>query len=125
MRNHRVRRPRRLGGVALTLAFVATLVTGISPAPAGGDAVPDIVEQRVTFHVLNTNTSDAPCLSDGKPYDIHGLLTAPRPALAAPGPRSIALYLHGFSFGGKYLFSLKGFEGYDWDAELAAMGHIS
>jgi pimeloyl-ACP methyl ester carboxylesterase len=104
---------------------VATLVTGISAVPARGDVVRDIVEQRVIFHVLNTNTSDAPCQSDGRPYDIHGLLTAPRVALAAPGPRSISLYLHGFSFGGKYLFSLKGFAGYDWDTELAAMGHTS
>lgn len=115
---------RKIGVVLATLATVAgaTLVT--PRADAATPPAPDIVEQRVTFHVVNTNTSDVPCESDGQPYDIVGLLTGPRSAFAAK-QRSITFYLHGFSFGGKYLFSFKQGEHYDWDAELATLGHIS
>ena len=109
-------------GLVITAALAA--LSFPLPARRAGATPSTIVEQRVTFQVLNSNSSDVPCQSDGQAYEIHGLLTGPRAALAAPNA-SISLYLHGFSFGGKYLFTFKTGEHYDWDAELAGMGHIS
>jgi pimeloyl-ACP methyl ester carboxylesterase len=119
----------RKHGLVITLiaGLVGAAVTAVVPSmPA--DAASNVVEHRVTFTVINSNNSDLPCPSDGKTYEIRGILAGPRSAFNAPLPRTVSLYLHGLSFGGKYLFSFPDtsqYTGYNWAAELAKRGHVS
>ena len=115
--------------VIAVLSTAALLVVALTPAtsakPAANSDRPQVVEQRVTFTVVNTNTSGLPCPSDGATYEVRGLLTGPRSAFRAGVSRTISVYLHGFSFGGGWLWSFKDVPGYDWPTEMARLGHVS
>jgi len=113
----------RKHGLAIALALLLASLVFVVPPPAAAND--EVVEQRVSFTVVNRNTSDLPCPSDGETYEIRGLLNGPRSMLTTAGERAVTLYLHGFSLGGKYLFTFDTGEGYDWDEELARLGHIS
>src|SRR5688572_8860245 len=98
-----MRTPRGHGLLATVVAALALATATIEPAVASERG--DVIEQRVVFRVVNRNTSDIPCEADGEAYDVHGVLTAPRRVLNGSGGRSITFYLHGFSAGGKYLWT--------------------
>jgi len=117
---------RRRGVVIVVL--VAATIAWVSPerARAGGeDAAPGVVERTVTFTVTNSNPTEAACASDGGTYEVRGLLVGPRSAFASTEPPTVSLYLHGFSFGGKFLWSFKPVSGYDLPVEFAKRGHVS
>jgi pimeloyl-ACP methyl ester carboxylesterase len=106
------------------LASVGAILAPLGSAHAA-DVPAGVVEHPVTFRVVNSNSSGLPCPSDGLSYEIHGLLTGPRSAFEQGTPPPVSLYLHGFSFGGKWLWSFKAVDGYDWDGEMAKRGQVS
>src|SRR3954453_2679204 len=113
------------GGRLLIACFMALLWTAFTPTfkPARA-ADQSVVELPVSFTVRNTNTSADPCLSDGATYTIKGHVTAPRGSLAAGHANTITFYLYGYD-GGEWNWALKAVPGYDYPAEMAALGHIS
>lgn len=113
----------RKAAVAVLVLVGALLGPPGSALAAGVPA--GVVEHPVTFRVVNSNTSGLACPSDGLTYEIHGLLTGPRWAFEQATPPPVSVYLHGFSFGGKWLWSFKAVDGYDWDGEMAKRGHVS
>jgi pimeloyl-ACP methyl ester carboxylesterase len=78
----------------------------------------------VSFTVSNTNTSKAPCFSDGATYTVKGHITAPQGSLATSQAHTITFYLYGYE-GGEWNWDLKSVPGYDYAAEMARLGHIS
>lgn len=111
------------------LAFALTAV--VAAVPAAARATPDtppqagVTEYEVAFTVVNSNTSDTKCASDGATYEVHGILAGPTSAFASGKPVPISVYLHGFSFGGLFLWSFKAVPGYDLPVEMAKLGHVS
>jgi pimeloyl-ACP methyl ester carboxylesterase len=102
------------------LAFVAAS-TFMSAGPAtAGDA--GVVELPVSFAVHNTNTSMAPCPSDGMDYTVKGPIVAPAAALESP--KAATLYLHAVTWG-EYYWHLANIPGYDYAANMAEKGHVS
>jgi len=98
---------------------VAFLVAaGILPARARA-----IDERPVTFVISNTNTSAAPCASDGKQYVLRGTITAPAGLLESGAASSATLYLHGSGDASSWHFT--GVPNYDHIGEMAELGHVS
>jgi len=113
---------RAAGLIALLCAFASTAVAGRVPsATAAGQSV---VELPVSFQVVNSNTSQDPCLSDGRRYTITGHITGPASALRGSATPAITMYLYGYE-GGEWNWDLKGVGGYDHAAEMAKLGHVS
>lgn len=83
----------------------------------------EIVDLPVAFEVENVNRTSVPCQADGRRYPIAGHLMAPRSALQKPN-RSITVYLHGLEISGAY-FRYRGVPGYDFQGEMAELGHAS
>ena len=81
----------------------------------------EIVDVPVTFEVDNVNRTRVPCEPDGKRYPIRGHLMAPRTALSG---QAVTLYLHGIEISDAY-FRYRGVPGYDFQAEMAELGHAS
>ena len=105
----------------LALLFALALAAPPVPAPPARG----VVEKPVSFTVRNTNTTDAACASDGGTYRVKGLLVGPASAFASGRAPAVTIYLHGFSFGGKFLWSFKPVNGYDLPVEFAKRGHVS
>jgi pimeloyl-ACP methyl ester carboxylesterase len=84
-----------------------------------------VIERHVSFTVTNTNRSGIPCPSDGATYQVDGLLVGPTSAFESGRAQTVSLYLHGFSYGGKFLWSFKPVPGYDLPVEFAKRGHVS
>ena len=108
------------------LAVVGTLVSisaagGVPAARAAGQRV---VELPVSFQVVNSNTSQDPCVSDGRSYTVRGHITGPESALRGSPAPPITMYLYGYE-GGEWNWDLKGVPGYDYAAEMAKLGHVS
>ena len=78
----------------------------------------------VSFQVVNSNTSQDPCASDGRTYTIRGHITGPESALRGSPAQPITMYLYGYE-GGEWNWDLKGVPGYDYAAEMAKLGHVS
>ena len=107
-------------------AVLAVSLVTLAPAQARPQGpAPGVTEQRVSFTVTNSNTSEAACAADGGTYEVRGLLVGPRSVFAARRAPAVSIYLHGFSFGGKFLWSFKPVEGYDLPVEFAKRGHVS
>lgn len=112
----------RLRALALAAATVAISISGAVPsASAAGQSV---TELPVSFQVVNSNTSQDPCLSDGRPYTIKGHITAPASALSGSPTPPITMYLYGYE-GGEWNWDLKRVPGYDHAAEMAKLGNVS
>ena len=112
------------------LATALLLLSSVSatPGPVAArppDPAPGVVERSVTFTVTNSNTTEAACASDGATYEVRGLLVGPTSAFASERTPAISIYLHGFSLGGKFLWSFKPVDGYDLPVEFAKRGHVS
>jgi pimeloyl-ACP methyl ester carboxylesterase len=82
----------------------------------------EIVDLPVTFEVENVNRTSVPCQPDGKRYTIAGHLMAPRTVLDAG--RAVTILLHGLEVDGDY-FRYRGVPGYDFQGELAELGHAT
>jgi pimeloyl-ACP methyl ester carboxylesterase len=104
---------------ACLLALLAAVLT-----PATASASSRILDVPVSFRVRNADTSQVPCLSDGATYVVRGHLTGPRSAIEGPGPRTVTLYYEGFE-SGEWNWRFRRVPGYDYAAELAALGHVS
>jgi pimeloyl-ACP methyl ester carboxylesterase len=113
---------------ALLLLTCGLAVIGLTPpgkAAAGSASGSNaIVDLPVAFSVENTNSSGAPCPSDGAQYTVRGDLVGPRWALYDSPRRAITIYLHGINVGG-FMWRLPGFEELDHAASLARRGHVS
>src|SRR5436305_13940831 len=105
---------RCLAAVAVALAWISA-GGGLPVARAAGQSV---VELPVSFQVVNSDTSQDPCVSDGRSYTIRGHITGPESALRGSPPPPITMYLYGYE-GGEWNWDLKGVRGYDYAAELA------
>ena len=112
-----------LGAVAL-IGLLLVVVVGGAGATVGPRR-PGVVDLPVSFHVRNTNTSRLACPSDGGRYTVRGRLVAPSAALAGAGPRAVALYVHGFNFGGVSTFDFRALPAYDYAAKMAGLGQTS
>jgi pimeloyl-ACP methyl ester carboxylesterase len=82
----------------------------------------ELVDLPVTFDVQNVNGTRVPCEPDGKRYPIAGHLMAPRSALDSG--RSVTVFLHGLEISAAY-FRYRGVPGYDFQGELAELGHAT
>jgi pimeloyl-ACP methyl ester carboxylesterase len=111
---------RCLAAVVGTLVWISA-AGGLPTARAAGQSV---VELPVSFQVVNSNTSQDPCVSDGRSYTIRGHITGPESALRDSTPSPITMYLYGYE-GGEWNWDLKGVPGYDYAAEMAKLGHVS
>jgi pimeloyl-ACP methyl ester carboxylesterase len=87
--------------------------------------VGEIVDVPVAFKVVNQNRTPVPCLGapDGKTYEIHGSLVAPRTVLDS-GAAAATLYLHGLGYSG-FFFRFQAVPGYDYGRQQAEAGHAS
>src|SRR5436309_5684706 len=115
-----------LRGVRTTLVvMVGTLICSAAGGlPSARAAGRNVVELPVSFQVVNSNTSQDPCLSDGLGYTVEGHITAPQSALRGSTAPPITTYLYGYE-GGEWNWDLKGVPGYDYAAEMAKHGHVS
>src|SRR4051812_25828047 len=104
----------------------AVVCAGCSMAwPAAGAAdTGGVVELPVSFTVTNSNTSQAPCFSDGATYVVRGHITGPQSALSSGRGETITVYLYGYE-GGEWNLHFKGVPGYDVATEMAKLGHVS
>src|SRR4051812_9128624 len=110
----------RTGVAAAVVCAVCLMVwPAVSAADTGG-----IVELPVSFAVTNSNTSQAPCFSDGARHVVRGHITAPQAALSSGRGGTITVYLYGFE-GGEWNWHFKGVPGYDYATEMAKLGHVS
>jgi pimeloyl-ACP methyl ester carboxylesterase len=85
--------------------------------------VGELVDVPVSFQVDNLNRTSVPCTPDGKRYMVAGHLMAPRSVLDK-GARTVTIYLHGIEISDKY-FRYRGVPGYDFQTEMAELGHAS
>ena len=85
--------------------------------------VGELVDVPVSFEVDNVNRTSVPCQPDGKRYPLRGHLMAPRSVLDA-GSRAVTIYLHGIEISDAY-FRYRGVPGYDFQTEMAELGHAS
>ena len=108
--------------LALVAAMVAISIFGALPSASA--AAQSVVEFPVSFRVVNSNTSQDPCLSDGRPYTVKGHITGPASALSGSPAPPITMYLYGYE-GGEWNWDLKRVPGYDYAAEMAKLGHVS
>jgi len=83
----------------------------------------ELVDVPVSFQVDNVNRTSVPCTPDGKRYTVAGHLTAPRSVLNKP-TRTVAIYVHGIEISDEY-FRYRGMPGYDFQTEMAELGHAS
>ena len=82
----------------------------------------ELLDVPVAFEVENVNRTSVPCQPDGKRYTIAGHLMAPRSALETG--RGVTVFLHGIEISDAY-FRYRGVPGYDFQAELAELGHAT
>src|SRR3954467_4240892 len=102
--------------------LLALLFTTLTPAAASASS--RIVDVPVAFRVQNTNTSQVPCASNGATYVVRGHLTGPRAAIEDAAHSTVTLYYEGFE-SGEWNWRFRRVPGYDYAAELAALGHVS
>lgn len=120
-----------MGGVPIIrrnapLLLVIALALAFSPAGAAGRPfttfqADDIVDLSVEFPVENMNRSLVPCLTDGKPYTLHGHIVGPLAAMQDGA--AATLYLHGAAVP-EATWRMP-VAGYDYGFEQAKLGHIS
>jgi pimeloyl-ACP methyl ester carboxylesterase len=106
------------------LALAAIAAVALCAWPAVAARANGVVDEAVTFHVVNTNRSLVPCSSDGQPYAIRGHLVAPAATFDGDRARSVTLYLHGLGYG-EFFWRFRAVSGYDYATELARAGHAS
>jgi pimeloyl-ACP methyl ester carboxylesterase len=124
-RARQVRRARRrAGALALSLGALAVGALCVLAPPTGARGAADVVELGVSFPIKNTDTSGAPCPTDGADYTVRGHITAPASALTGSGPVAIALYLGGLETP-EWLWRFDAVPGYDYATELAKAGLVS
>lgn len=85
------------------------------------DVPPGVVDEAVSFTVVNRNTSALACPSDGETYTISGHLTGPATMLG--GGRAVTVYEHGIA-SGEWYWRVP-VEGYHHSYEMAERGHVS
>jgi alpha-beta hydrolase superfamily lysophospholipase len=109
--------------LARALAAALLAVAAALALPPAAQAQPGpIVDVPVSFDVLNVNRTGSGCTADGRPYTVHGFLTAPAELLARPNP-DVTVYLHGTNTA-QWIWRLD-VPGHNYVAELAARGHAS
>src|SRR5207302_985207 len=108
--------------IAVVAAVACAACLMAWPAVSAADA--SIVELPVSFTVTNSNTSQAPCFSDGATYVVHGHITGPQSAFSSGQDGTITVYLYGYE-GGEWNWHFKGVPGYDYATEMAKLGHVS
>ena len=112
----------RKGLTALVAVLIWIPLLGAVPsARAAGQSV---VELPVSFQVVNSNTSQDPCVSDGRSYTIKGHISGPASALRGSKVSPITMYLYGYE-GGEWNWHLKEVPGYDYATKMAKLGHVS
>src|SRR5437870_883718 len=114
---------RSLTRHVIAIAAAAVMVAAVAPKSLA-TVDDDVIDVPVSFAVADTNTSQAPCVSDGAKYTVRGHLTGPRSALRGDRRRAVTLYLYGFE-GGEWNWHLRDVPGYDHAAEMAKLGHVS
>jgi pimeloyl-ACP methyl ester carboxylesterase len=82
------------------------------------------VEVPVSLQVANTNTSKAPCGSDGASYTVHGHLSGPASVLRSRHVSSVTVYLFGMD-AGEWNWDFTAVPGYDYASQMAQQGHVS
>src|SRR3954470_9177367 len=102
--------------------LLIVLLAALTPATARGSS--PIADVPVAFRVLNTNTSQVPCQSDGAAYVVRGHLTGPRSAIEHPAAHAVTLYYEGFE-SGEWNWRFRRVPGYDYATELAKLGQVS
>src|SRR3954469_1280288 len=102
--------------------MLIVLLAALAPATARGSS--PIADVPVAFRVLNTNTSQVPCQSDGAGYVVRGHLTGPRSAIEDPAVHAVTLYYEGFE-SGEWNWRFRRVPGYDYATELAKLGQVS
>jgi pimeloyl-ACP methyl ester carboxylesterase len=112
-------RARIAGAAAVVCAACLMVWPAAGAADAGG-----VAELPVSFTVTNSNTSQAPCFSDGATYVVRGHITGPQSILSSGRAGTITVYLYGYE-GGEWNWHFKGVPGYDYATEMAKLGHVS
>lgn len=113
------------GAPATPAAPVAELVLPAEPATESDeptlDVPPGVVDEAVSFSVVNRNTSALACPSDGETYTIRGHLTGPATVLGGGG--AVTVYEHGIA-SGEWYWRVP-VEGFHHSYEMAERGHAS
>lgn len=104
----------------LSIPALAALALILTAAPAAAT----VVDEAISFEVVNQNRSSAPCPTDGRTYRLSATLVAPARALRPGGGRAATLYLHGFGISGA-TWRPRAVAGYDLAVGLANRGHTS
>src|SRR3954470_16864874 len=111
-------------GAAAAGAVALCLMSCSSAAAATQTTDPhEVVRVPVAFRVLNTNTSGAPCVSDGAAYTVRGNLVGQRAALDRSAG-AVTIYLYGYE-GGEWNWDLTSPSGYAYAQRMAGAGHVS
>jgi pimeloyl-ACP methyl ester carboxylesterase len=110
-------------GLIAVLGPVLWLAAATPPERARA-ASRSVVELPASFRVSNSNTSQDPCISDGRRYTVRGHITAPASDLGKSPVPPITMYLYGYE-GGEWNWDLKRAPGYDYAAKMAKLGHVS
>jgi pimeloyl-ACP methyl ester carboxylesterase len=116
------------GAVARGITALGVIALSLTCCSVAAAATPtndphEVVHVPVAFRVLNTNTSGAPCLSDGAAYTVRGHLVGQRAALGRSGG-ALTIYLYGYE-GGEWNWDLKRPGGYAYAERMARAGHVS
>jgi pimeloyl-ACP methyl ester carboxylesterase len=109
-------------GIRTSPAFVLALVLLLVPAAARAQG--GVVDQAVSFSVVNENGSSVPCPSDGRAYTLRGSLVGPASVLQARRP-AVTLLVHGAMLPGDKLWRMRpgGDESFDFGLAMARLGH--
>src|SRR5436305_2853309 len=123
-REENVLRRRRTALQAATLLVAIACVAYDAPSASARPHPPRVVSLPVAFRVVNSNTSAAPCSSDGAAYTVRGHLIGPRSALSNGRGGAITAYLYGYE-GGEWNWDLRSPPGYAYANQMARRGHVS
>src|SRR5438132_10447624 len=118
MRGSLARACSRVAGTAAAALAAAAIVPAAASADtlttdAAAQASSTIVEQPVSFTVVNSNRTQIPCTSDNGTYTVKGTLVSPTSRFSR-GHRAITLVIHGLTAGGNFFWRLKSVPGYDF-----------
>lgn len=112
------------------LVLLALVLGGLgAPAPATASAerprADRIVSKPVVIEVRNTNATAAPCLADGRTYEIRGRLVGTARAVhGRAGAMRMNLLVHDLSTGG-WFWHLRRHPAFDYATKLARKGELS
>jgi len=109
-------------GTLVALPAIATSASAAKPSKHRGERV---VSRAVVIPVRNTDATSAPCVADGRTYELRGRLVGTRDAVRGrAGAQRMNLLVHDFGTGG-WFWHLRERPAYDYATRLAERGELS